>query len=167
MAKRQLSVAHAVQQVLGAVAADAERPGLLEREELLERPSSRGQLVVVLAELRAPARLGDGVPEKERATSRAPLRTGFFGLAAKGGVKRFPHVDAAFGDAGVRAVAVARAEYRAAAAVAPASRPHARAASCVPSALLLDRGLKKVQETRVFGPRPVSKSSRQNFRVLT
>jgi hypothetical protein len=94
----------------------------------------RGQLVVVLAELRAPARLGDGVPEKERATSRAPLRSGFFGLAAKGGVKRLPHVDAAFGDAGVRAVAVARAEHRAAAAVAPASRPHARAASCVPSA---------------------------------
>jgi hypothetical protein len=72
-------------------------------------------------------------------------------------VKRFPHVDAAFGDAGVRAVAVARAEHRAAAAVAPASRPHARAASCVPSPLFVEARSKKVQETRVLDA-----SSQQN-----
>mmetsp|Transcript_5640 Transcript_5640/g.17097 ORF Transcript_5640/g.17097 Transcript_5640/m.17097 type:complete len:252 (-) Transcript_5640:56-811(-) len=59
VAELELAAAHAVQQVLRAVAADAEGVHVAAREGALKRLAAWAQLVVRLAELRAAHRLGD------------------------------------------------------------------------------------------------------------
>ena len=109
MAERELAVAKSVQEMLRAVAADAERARLAEGEPPLELVAARGELVVRLPELRPAHRLRDGVAEKQRAAARAAGGARLARLARERLVQGAPRVHARLGERRVRARVLARA----------------------------------------------------------